>query len=72
MYKSIWDLVLKCNGSGRQFNWIQFSQEYSKQRNEREKKRKDQTRTQYVMEFSLQCLRLWDSQPLTIEIESKH
>jgi hypothetical protein len=38
----------------------------------REKKKKDQTRTQYVTEFSLKCLRLRDSQPLTIEVESKH
>jgi hypothetical protein len=38
----------------------------------REKKRKDQIRTQDVTEFSLQCLRLQDSQPLTIEFEPKH
>jgi hypothetical protein len=38
----------------------------------REKKRKDQTRTQDVTEFGLKCLRLRNSQPLTIEIESKH
>jgi hypothetical protein len=25
MYKLIWGLVFKCNGSGRQFNLIQFS-----------------------------------------------
>jgi hypothetical protein len=35
MYKPIWGLVFKCNGSERQFNLIQFSQEYSNQRNER-------------------------------------
>jgi hypothetical protein len=35
MYKPIWALVFKCNGSGRQSNSIQFSQEYSNQRNER-------------------------------------
>jgi hypothetical protein len=38
MYKSIWDLVFKYNDSGKQFNLIQFSQEYSNQRNERKKK----------------------------------
>jgi hypothetical protein len=31
MYKPIWDLVFKCNGSGIQFNLIQFSQEYNNQ-----------------------------------------
>jgi hypothetical protein len=51
MYKSIWGLVFKCNDSGIQFNLIQFSQEYSNQRNMR--KKKDQTRTQDVTEFSL-------------------
>jgi hypothetical protein len=30
----------------------------------REKKRKDQTRTQDVTKFSLKCLRIWDSQAL--------
>jgi hypothetical protein len=35
MYKSIWDLVFKCNDSGIQFSSIQFSQEYSNQRNMR-------------------------------------
>jgi hypothetical protein len=38
----------------------------------REKKKKDQIRTQDVTEFGLQCLRLQDSQPLKIEVESKH
>jgi hypothetical protein len=38
----------------------------------RENKRKDQTRIQDVTEFDLKCLRLRDSQPLTIEIEPKH
>jgi hypothetical protein len=33
MYKSIWGLMFKCNGSGIQFKSIQFSQEYSNQRN---------------------------------------
>jgi hypothetical protein len=37
MYKPIWGLVFKCNGSGIQFNSIQFSQEYSNQRNVRKK-----------------------------------
>jgi hypothetical protein len=40
MYKSIWGLVFKCNGSGIQFNTIQFSQEYSNQRNVRKEKKK--------------------------------
>jgi hypothetical protein len=53
MYKPIWGLVFKCNGSGRQLNSIQFSREYSNQRNERKRKRKDQTRTQDVMKFGL-------------------
>jgi hypothetical protein len=54
MYKLIWSLVFKCNGSGIQFNTTQFSQKYSNQRNVRkEKKRKDQTRTQDVTEFGL-------------------
>jgi hypothetical protein len=52
MYKPIWGLVFKCNGSVRQFNSIQFSQEYSNQRNKR-KEKKDQTRTQDVTEFGL-------------------
>jgi hypothetical protein len=33
---------------------------------------KNQTRTQDVTEFSLKCLRLRDSQPLTIEVEPKY
>jgi hypothetical protein len=53
MYKPIWDLMFKCNGGGIQFNLIQFSQEYSNQRNMRKKKRKDQTRTQDITEFGL-------------------
>jgi hypothetical protein len=40
MYKSIWSLVFKCNGSRIQFNSIQFSQEYSNQRNMRKKKKR--------------------------------
>jgi hypothetical protein len=40
MYKPIWDLVFKCNGSGIQFNLVQFSQEYNNQRNERKRKEK--------------------------------
>jgi hypothetical protein len=39
MYKPIWGLVFKCNDSGRQFNLIQFSQEY-KIKEMRENKRK--------------------------------
>jgi hypothetical protein len=42
MYKSIWSLVFKCNGSEKQFNLIQFLQEYSNQRNEREEKKSNQ------------------------------
>jgi hypothetical protein len=38
MYKPIWDLMFKCNGSGIQFKSIQFSQEYSNQRNMRKEK----------------------------------
>jgi hypothetical protein len=49
MYKPIWGLIFKYNGSRIQFNSIQFSQEYSNQR----KMRKDQTRTQDVTEFGL-------------------
>jgi hypothetical protein len=71
IYKPIWGLVFKCNGSGRQFNLIQFSQEYNNQRNKR-KEKKDQTRTQDVTEFDLKYLRLWDFQPLTIEVETKY
>jgi hypothetical protein len=38
------------------------SHKYSNQRNER--KKKDQTRTQYIMKFSLKCIHLRYSQPL--------
>jgi hypothetical protein len=38
----------------------------------RENKRKDQTRTQDVTEFGLNCLRLRDYQPPTIQVEPKH
>jgi hypothetical protein len=38
----------------------------------RENKRIDQIRIQDVTKFSLKCLHLRNSQPLTIEIESKH
>jgi hypothetical protein len=34
--------------------------------------KKDQTRTQDVTKFSLQCLRLWNSQSLTIDVEPKY
>jgi hypothetical protein len=47
MYKPIWDLMFKCNGSGIRFKSIQFSQEYSNQKNVR-KKSKDKARTQDV------------------------
>jgi hypothetical protein len=52
MYKPIWGLVFKCNGRRIQFNSIQFSQEYSNQRNMRKKKKKSK-RTQDVTEFGL-------------------
>jgi hypothetical protein len=42
--------MFKCNDSVIQFKSIQFSQEYSNQRNVR-KKRKDQSRTQDITEF---------------------
>jgi hypothetical protein len=51
IYKSIWDLVFKCNDNIIQFNSIQLSQEYSNQSNMR--KKKDQTWTQDVTEFGL-------------------
>jgi hypothetical protein len=50
MYKSIWGLMFKCNGSGMRFKSIQFSQEYSNQRNVK-KRSKDKARTQDVTEF---------------------
>jgi hypothetical protein len=50
MYRPIWGLMFKCNGSGIRFKSIQFSQEYSNQRNMR-KKSKDKARTQDVTEF---------------------
>jgi hypothetical protein len=40
MYKLIWGLMFKYNGSGMQFKSIQFSQEYSNQRNVRKEKEK--------------------------------
>jgi hypothetical protein len=42
--------MFKCNGSGIRFKTIQFSQEYSNQRNMR-KESKDKARTQDVTEF---------------------
>jgi hypothetical protein len=41
IYKLISDLVLKCNDNGKQFNLIQFSQEYNNQINERKEKKKN-------------------------------
>jgi hypothetical protein len=38
MYKPIWGLMFKCNGSIIQFKSIQLSQEYSDQRNVRKEK----------------------------------
>jgi transcriptional regulator of NAD metabolism len=40
MYKPIWDLIFKCNGSEIQFNLIQFSQEYIAIKEMWEKKKK--------------------------------
>jgi hypothetical protein len=54
-------------------NLIQFNYHKNiKIKETREKKRKDQIRTQDVTEFGLQCLRLSDYQPLTIEVELKY
>jgi hypothetical protein len=50
MDKSIWGLMFKSNGSGIRFKSIQFSQEYSNQRNVR-KESKDKARTQDVTKF---------------------
>jgi hypothetical protein len=47
MYKPIWGLVFKCNGGGRQFNLIKFSQEYSNQINERKEKKRSNKNTRY-------------------------
>jgi hypothetical protein len=51
MYKPIWGLMFKCNGSGIQFKSIQLLQEYNNQRNMIKEKTKDKTRTQDVTEF---------------------
>jgi hypothetical protein len=50
MYKPVWGLMFKCNDSEIRFKSIQFSQEYSNQRNVR-KESKDKARTQDVTEF---------------------
>jgi hypothetical protein len=50
-------LIFKCNGSGIQFKSIQFSQEYSNQRNVR-KKSKDKIRTQNVTKFGFTLIEL--------------
>jgi hypothetical protein len=50
MNKQIWGLMFKSNVSGIRFKSIQFSQEYSNQRNVR-KESKDKARTQDVTEF---------------------
>jgi hypothetical protein len=47
MYKLIWGLMFKSNGSGIRFKSIQFSQEYSNQRNVR-KESKDKARTHKI------------------------
>jgi hypothetical protein len=38
MYKPVWGLMFKCNGSEIQFKSIQFSQEYNNQGNVRKEK----------------------------------
>jgi hypothetical protein len=54
MYKPIWGLVFKYNGNGRQFNSIQFSQEYSNQRNERKEKKRSNKNTKYnIVRFTM-------------------
>jgi hypothetical protein len=59
--------------NGAEDNSIQFnSHKNIAIKAKRENKRKDQIRTQDVTKFDLQCLRLRDSQPLTIEVEPKH
>jgi hypothetical protein len=50
MDKLIWSLMFKRNDSGIRFKSIQFSKEYSNQRNVR-KENKDKARTQDVTEF---------------------
>jgi hypothetical protein len=49
MYKPIWGLMFKSNGSEIRFKSIQFSQEYSNQRNVR-KESKGKARTHFVYE----------------------
>jgi hypothetical protein len=56
-------------------NSIQFNSHKNiaiKEMREKKRKKKSQTRTQDVTKFSLKCLRLRDSQPLTIEAKPKH
>jgi hypothetical protein len=50
MYKPNWGLMFKSNGSEIRFKSIQFSQEYSNQRNMR-KESKNKSRTQDVTEY---------------------
>jgi hypothetical protein len=45
MYKPIWGLVFKCNDNEIQFNMIQFSQEYSNQKNMRKEKKRSNKNT---------------------------
>jgi hypothetical protein len=47
MYKLIWGLVFKYNGSKIQFNSIQFSQEYSNQINMRKEKKRSNKNTRF-------------------------
>jgi hypothetical protein len=47
MYIPIWGLVFKCNGSGIQFDTIQFSKEYSNQRNMTIEKKRTNKNTRY-------------------------
>jgi hypothetical protein len=54
-----------------EYNLIQFNSHKNISIKET-KKKEDQIRTQDVTKFGLQCLRLRDPQPLTIEIQPKH
>jgi hypothetical protein len=50
-------------------NSIRFNSHKNIAIKEMREKKKNQIRTQNVTEFSLKCLRLWDSQPPTIEAD---
>jgi hypothetical protein len=71
MYKLIWGLVFKCNGSGIQFNLIQFSQKYSNQKNMRKEKKRSNKNTK-CNGVRLKNTYVRDFQPPTIEVEPKY